>query len=379
MRKILKVFISLLFVLILVLFFGTRIYKQAVPAFSPSEESDVQNYVYLSEDTVILDETLPEEELLKQLEKAISERAEHLVIRDHPLFEWNDLLSLDYSSFWLQEFGTATYPSSRLPEDREDHTLYFYEMTYYPLSEEEITKMKAEIDSAVNEILSAVPENADIWEKTKAVHDMLCQRTEYDETLVLPHCHNAYGALVNGKAVCSGYAAAFRILMGKLGVECSITVSEDHAWNHIDANTYESYIDVTWDDIDASEEEQEHIFYDFFGLTKEEVERIDMHTILNGGEEEEITGEPAVFNYFRHEGLYMEEYDREELIALLRRQLQEEKELLSVRISEEGYETLRSLSGEELGEILYEAGKGGYFYYWFNDDLCVLNIDPETD
>jgi len=104
-----------------------------------------------------------------------------------------------------------------------------------------------------------------------------------------------------------------------------------------------------------------------------------MHTILNGGEEEEITGEPTVFNYFRHEGLYMEEYDREELIALLRRQLQEEKELLSVRISEEGYETLRSLSGEELGEILYEAGKGGYFYYWFNDDLCVLNIDPETD
>ncbi|MBR4122675.1 MAG: hypothetical protein IKR06_05225, partial [Erysipelotrichaceae bacterium] len=80
MRKILKAFFSLLLVLILVLFFGTRIYKQAVPAFSPSEESEVQNYVYLSEDTVILDETLPEEELLKQLEKAISERAEHLVI-----------------------------------------------------------------------------------------------------------------------------------------------------------------------------------------------------------------------------------------------------------------------------------------------------------
>ncbi|MCR5300673.1 MAG: hypothetical protein K6D92_07300 [Erysipelotrichaceae bacterium] len=379
MKKILRPLFSVI-LFIAAAFFAMRIFEQAQPAFSPFEETDPQSYVYVSEGTVILDNELPEEEILKQLEKAVAEKAEHICIRDHERFEWHDLLSLDYSSFWLKEFGTVSYPDSRIEGDERDSEITFYEMTYCDLSDEEIASMKAEIDGAVNEILVQIPEDADLWHKIKTVHDLLCQKTEYDRTLALPHCQNAYGALVSGKAVCSGYAAAFRVLMGKLGVDSPIIVSEDHAWNYIDANTYENYIDVTWDDMDRTENnDTDVILYDFFRLTKEEVESVDMHTILDGGiaeEREESLADPETFNYFRHEGLFLEEYSREELVSVLRRQLDSGKELLSVRMTEEGFEKLRSLEDEELSRIVYDAGFRGRFRFWYNDDLHILNILP---
>ena len=168
--------------------------------------------------------------------------------------------------------------------------------------------------------------------------------------------------------------------MGKLGVDSPIIVSEDHAWNYIDANTYENYIDVTWDDMDRTEDnDTDVILYDFFGLTKEEVESVDMHTILDGGiaeEREKPLADPETFNYFRHEGLFLEEYSREELVSVLRRQLDSGKELLSDRMTEEGFEKLRSLEDEELSRIVYDAGFRGRFRFWYNDDLHILNILP---
>ena len=124
MKKILRPLFSVI-LFIAVAFFAMRIFEQAQPAFSPSEETDPQSYVYVSEGTVILDNELPEEEILKQLEKAIAEKAEHICIRDHELFEWHDLLSLDYSSFWLKEFGTVSYPDSRIEGDEKDSEITF--------------------------------------------------------------------------------------------------------------------------------------------------------------------------------------------------------------------------------------------------------------
>ena len=166
MKKILRPLFSVI-LFIAVAFFAMRFFEQAQPAFSPSEETDPQSYVYVSEGTVILDNELPEEEILKQLEKAVAEKAEHICIRDHERFEWHDLLSLDYSSFWLKEFGTVSYPDSRIEGDEKDSEITFYEMTYCDLSDEEIAAMKAEIDGVANDILAQIPEDADLWHKIK--------------------------------------------------------------------------------------------------------------------------------------------------------------------------------------------------------------------
>ncbi len=106
-----------------------------------------------------------------------------------------------------------------------------------------------------------------------------------------------------------------------------------------------------------------------------------MHTILDGGNTEEQTeplSGPETFNYFRHEGCFLEEYSREELVSVLRRQLDSGKELLSVRTTEEGFEKLRSLDSGELSGVVYDAGFRGHFRFWYNDDLHILNILPES-
>ena len=69
--------------------------------------------------------------------------------------------------------------------------------------------------------------------------------------------YKAYGALINGKAVCSGYAKAFDLLAKASGLSTNIVtgtatnsagVTEAHAWNQIylDGDWYN--VDVTWED-----------------------------------------------------------------------------------------------------------------------------------
>ena len=90
-------------------------------------------------------------------------------------------------------------------------------------------------------------------------HDLLCRRCEYDRQAA--GRHTAYGALIGGKAVCDGYAAAFELLLQKAGIPVMTVrgfagrqenASEAHAWNlvQLDGNWY--HVDCTWDDCDAS-------------------------------------------------------------------------------------------------------------------------------
>lgn len=106
----------------------------------------------------------------------------------------------------------------------------------------------ARYEQAISEILSQVVfEGMTQWQKALAVHDYLIARSAYDETL---DKNTNYDLLVNGTAVCSGYAMAYMDIMNRLGVECRFVESQPmlHAWNliKIDGNWY--HVDVTHDD-----------------------------------------------------------------------------------------------------------------------------------
>ena len=46
----------------------------------------------------------------------------------------------------------------------------------------------------------------------------MCIRDRYDVTVSRPNAHTAYGAIVEGYAVCDGYANAYNDLLGRVGV-----------------------------------------------------------------------------------------------------------------------------------------------------------------
>ena len=95
--------------------------------------------------------------------------------------------------------------------------------------------------------------------KCLAAHNYLASTTSYllpgDDLLEQYRRASAYGALVEKKAVCQGYAEAFQLLMRLAGIDC-LTVSgstrrrgdENHAWNlvKLPGEDY-CHVDVTWD------------------------------------------------------------------------------------------------------------------------------------
>ncbi len=107
-------------------------------------------------------------------------------------------------------------------------------------------------------------------------HDYYCGDYDliYDDSCTseddyFDYSHTAYGAIVDGLAVCDGYSAGFSLIMERLGIPSMIVTGEagepwntgGHAWNmvQLDGNWYE--VDTTWDDFDGK------AIHDFFNKT----------------------------------------------------------------------------------------------------------------
>ena len=121
---------------------------------------------------------------------------------------------------------------------------------------------KAQVDSAIsaieqvkNNILQNRSQNT--YENIKMVHDYLVDNIEYETTISKANIYNVYGALINGEAVCEGYARAFKYLMDELEIPCTLVIgkgtnsqgqTENHAWNYVMLNGNWYAVDCTWDD-----------------------------------------------------------------------------------------------------------------------------------
>ena len=85
------------------------------------------------------------------------------------------------------------------------------------------------------------------------LHDHLVRTVTYDVSA--PRRHSASGALLDGRAVCDGYAAAFCLLAEAAGIPClTVTGEKDgipHAWNLVNPDGTWYHMDCAADDADA--------------------------------------------------------------------------------------------------------------------------------
>lgn len=112
------------------------------------------------------------------------------------------------------------------------------------------------------------------YEKVKSIHDTLCSTIKYAYT---ESAFDVYGALVEKKAVCEGYARAFKLLCDRENIPCVLIggkgmtpgrVGESHMWNYVLMDDGKWYaVDVTWDDDNSG------ILYDFFLAGGETISR----------------------------------------------------------------------------------------------------------
>ena len=130
-----------------------------------------------------------------------------------------------------------------------------YTMTYYDTAEQE-----NEVDEAVAEVLTEL--NLDGKEedyKIARIYDYITSHVVYDYANLHDNeyflKHTAYAALINGTAVCQGYALLFYRLCLEAGVEARIIAgtggtssnSGPHAWNIVKIGSDYYNIDSTWD------------------------------------------------------------------------------------------------------------------------------------
>lgn len=121
---------------------------------------------------------------------------------------------------------------------------------------------KYEVDSAMQALESIKQQvlskrTGNTYEDIKMVHDYLVSTIEYDSSSSGRNIYNIYGALVDKKCVCEGYAKALKYLLDGMGIENTIVIgiatntegqSENHAWNYVKLNGAWYAIDSTWDD-----------------------------------------------------------------------------------------------------------------------------------
>lgn len=109
--------------------------------------------------------------------------------------------------------------------------------------------------TGVEDALSVVDDSMSELEKAIALHEYIVVNCEYDYANYLAgtlprEVYSAYGVLANHKAVCQGYALAYKLLLNRVGIECCMVTSDEmnHAWNLIKLDGQYYQVDTTWDD-----------------------------------------------------------------------------------------------------------------------------------
>ena len=241
----------------------------------------------------------------------------HRVLADHPEY------------FWLTGSGSYTKKISETGT-----TVVFTPDTLIP--REEIDRRRAALQERVDEILARAEAYPTDYERLLFLHDLLVDDTDYDtETAdgmtgavtsdAVSQATGVFGCLVNRRAVCSGYAAAYQLLLARLGIPCrrvqgtETQTGEAHEWNIVCLAGDWVHVDVTWDDpvftgdMNGADGWRS---YDYFCVTTDEIARTHIF------EQDSIP--PCVtdaYGYYQVNGLTLGEYAYDTASALISRQV----------------------------------------------------------
>ena len=207
----------------------------------------------------------------------------------------NDLTKINYyidtMSGSIKNIRTSTYTSSLTKVELEVHrsdSSYVVDAICnnkpIPYEKEDAKKLEDKVRDIMRKIIK--PGMTD-FDKELAIHDYIVNNCEYgmfnDGT---EREYNACGVLIEGKAVCSGYAAAMDLLLKCSGVESRFVVgyaesserqanssgvveddskanlkANNHAWNQVKIDGIWYNVDATWDDPVGNGDVLSHMYF----------------------------------------------------------------------------------------------------------------------
>jgi transglutaminase/protease-like cytokinesis protein 3 len=140
-----------------------------------------------------------------------------------------------------------------------DGNIYVVNITLkYKLPKNQMIHMRDKAKAKATQIISRIikPRMSDL-NKELAIHNYIVNNTVYDydnyiKGTLSQESFTDYGVLVQGRAVCEGYAKAMFKLLNMAGVQCIVVKGigngESHAWNIVKINGNYTQVDATFDD-----------------------------------------------------------------------------------------------------------------------------------
>ncbi len=132
----------------------------------------------------------------------------------------------------------------------------------------DVASAKTAFDAKVAELKAELDLKATPKEKVALANTFICSLVTYgfcaDDAALASAIRTPYGALINGKAVCEGYARAFKLLMDTQGIPCVEVVGyvydefnnlEPHAWNYVSLDGKWYLVDCTYNDAASYKED----------------------------------------------------------------------------------------------------------------------------
>lgn len=138
----------------------------------------------------------------------------------------------------------------------------------------------SQIDTLNKKVDEIYKENYDssknVLENIKIFHDYIVNHTKYDQSnttgLSNVGSSSAYGVLIDGIGICSGYSDAMQLFLEKMNVKNYRISSSTHEWNLVYVEGAWRHLDLTWDD---------PIMSDGSDALKEDYFLIDTNTLLS--------------------------------------------------------------------------------------------------
>ena len=311
-----------------------------------------------------------EEYVLSDCTQEEAQNAYDAIEREHPEF------------FWLANGNQITVTTSG---ETSEVTIRPH---YYDTDFQEYMDMFDETVSKVISIAEQVSEDDLEIEKVLYVHDYLVENTEYDSASAyaigsgesfLP-ATTAYGALINKSAVCSGYSAAFHMIMNMLGTECGRTTGEkidgeSHEWNYIAIDGEYYFVDVTWDDPVSDDLDEDNLSYEFFAITTDEL--LLTHIIDDNQLVPDCDG--TEYDYYKMNNLYFDYYDFDSVALVIEEKASEGKVSIKFSTQEEADKAYKDLfDNKRIFSISNNDGFfGGSVQYSKGSSGLVINVYAE--
>lgn len=181
----------------------------------------------------------------------------------------------DYPQHFWREKGYS-YSYYTLP-GKKDHIVSAVTLQFN-IKAADIPAARAAMEKKTAALLDGLNGSMSEFERERLLHNRLVKSVEYSKAEnPSASVYTLYGALVNGSAVCEGYARAFQYLMYQAGIPCLMVIGSSrgvpHAWNIVTIDGQPYHMDATWNDQGKDTQGEDVILYFYFNITTAQIKQ----------------------------------------------------------------------------------------------------------